>query len=339
MMQCQYCYQELEANTEACSNCGRLVNPPAVEYFYTPPWRFILLSLLTLGLYKTYWFYKDWAAIKKAERTRIHPLLRALFYMFFIYSLFERMDRAAKVHGYKRILSASWLYLLFIVGFFSTLLARFLPFLLLFCVLLIYVPLLLIQGTIRFHNSHAISGYQGRKKWTKGEVIFVILINTWLIGTTVIYHGIWRPFHAPNHTFSVMLPLSVKHTLGEKLPIEDSDLTIQYDFYKSESFLIDYAIEVFTYPSEVTPVSTEEMMKDFLALAFSDKGEEVLSSEATLWGEYPALDFTAKQKTRYVKGRVIAAGQTLYVLTATYTFSSYSEKGYHKLIHSFAILK
>ena len=136
-----------------------------------------------------------------------------------------------------------------------------------------------------------------------------------------------------------MLPLSVEHTLGEKLPIEDSDLTIQYDFYESKSFWGDYVIQVFTYPSEVAPVNTEEMMKDFLALVFSDMGGEVLSSEATLFGEYPALDFTAKQKTQNFKGRVIAAGQTLYVLAAIYTFSSYSEKEYHKLIHSFAILK
>jgi uncharacterized membrane protein YvbJ len=40
-------------------------NIEGIEYFSIPPKRLALLSILTLGLYEIFWFYKNWEAIKK----------------------------------------------------------------------------------------------------------------------------------------------------------------------------------------------------------------------------------------------------------------------------------
>lgn len=61
--------------------------------------KFTVLWLCSLGLYGIYWFYKQWQGIKERERLDIIPALRAIFQIFFCYSLFEHVNASAKVHG------------------------------------------------------------------------------------------------------------------------------------------------------------------------------------------------------------------------------------------------
>lgn len=53
--------------------------------------KLVVMSICTFGLYETYWFYKNWKLIKARERSNIHPVLRAIFSLFYCYACFARV--------------------------------------------------------------------------------------------------------------------------------------------------------------------------------------------------------------------------------------------------------
>ncbi|MHA7877856.1 MAG: hypothetical protein ACX93T_02960 [Bacteroidota bacterium] len=166
-MKCYNCYNsQLDSSKEACGHCGARTNPPAVKYFYVHPLLFVLLTLVTLGLFYMYWIYKNWVAIKLAENTKIRPFWRTLFAAYFYFSLFARIYGDAKANGYKSRLSASWLvvfsslssYFMGVVFFaFVSGASPMFIFLSIMWVIaslpIILLPMLLIQPAIKFCNT------------------------------------------------------------------------------------------------------------------------------------------------------------------------------------------
>jgi hypothetical protein len=51
--------------------------------------KFLVLYLVTLGLYSLYWFYKNWSLYKRTSRDDIWPIPRAFFQIFFVHHLCE----------------------------------------------------------------------------------------------------------------------------------------------------------------------------------------------------------------------------------------------------------
>ncbi len=68
-----------------------------VEQTYEPnavvikPVYFAMLSIATFGIYHIWWDYKAWRYIKEKDNSDIMPVARAIFVIFFGYSLFERI--------------------------------------------------------------------------------------------------------------------------------------------------------------------------------------------------------------------------------------------------------
>jgi hypothetical protein len=65
----------------------------AEEYDFFPvgPTKFIVLSIFTIGTYKLYWSYKNWDRIQRRTREPLSPSLRAVFTVWWTFSLFDRM--------------------------------------------------------------------------------------------------------------------------------------------------------------------------------------------------------------------------------------------------------
>jgi hypothetical protein len=59
------------------------------RFFAVSPFKLVVLSTCTLGLYQIYWFYKQWVSIKEHSEPHIIPWGRALFGIFWCYSCFE----------------------------------------------------------------------------------------------------------------------------------------------------------------------------------------------------------------------------------------------------------
>ena len=58
--------------------------------------KFVILGLVTWGIYPVVWFYRNWRYIKTSEGTSIWPWARALFYPFWYYPMLKRLDVQGK---------------------------------------------------------------------------------------------------------------------------------------------------------------------------------------------------------------------------------------------------
>ncbi len=69
--------------------------PP--EFYVVSRLKFAVLYFATLGLYKIYWFYRNWSHYRKRAGENLWPAPRAVFAIFFVRSLFTHIQfRASK---------------------------------------------------------------------------------------------------------------------------------------------------------------------------------------------------------------------------------------------------
>lgn len=81
-----------------------LTSAPAPKKFFVVSTRKLtVLFLATLGVYSIYWFYKQWEAYKDgsdfdSDAGKMWPVMRALFPMFFVFSLLRRLREEGLHH-------------------------------------------------------------------------------------------------------------------------------------------------------------------------------------------------------------------------------------------------
>jgi len=66
------------------------------KYHNTAPFKFVILSVATLGFYELYWCYKCWSYIKDEDRESIRPFWRAFFAPIWTYALFKEVYKGGK---------------------------------------------------------------------------------------------------------------------------------------------------------------------------------------------------------------------------------------------------
>ncbi len=64
---------------------------------------FFVLCFFTFGIYAVWWNYKAWRFLQEKEDLDIYPAVRALFSIFFIHNLLEKIDSMAQEKGHKGI--------------------------------------------------------------------------------------------------------------------------------------------------------------------------------------------------------------------------------------------
>ena len=70
----------------------------------------LILSLVSFGLYGIWWIYKSWRFFKEKDGLDIMPIARAIFSIFFLYSLFENIQHYARSNGYQKTYSSGALF-------------------------------------------------------------------------------------------------------------------------------------------------------------------------------------------------------------------------------------
>lgn len=78
--------------------------------------KFIILSIISFGTYEIWWMYKAWRFFKQKEKLDIIPWARAIFGLFFLNSLFNKILEFAKEKGYNKEYSSSTLFVCFFIG-------------------------------------------------------------------------------------------------------------------------------------------------------------------------------------------------------------------------------
>ncbi|MSU74605.1 zinc ribbon domain-containing protein [Candidatus Kaiserbacteria bacterium] len=187
-MHCEQCGAKLAENTKYCSSCGNVVSKAETgallptEYFSISIGRLMLFSVLTWGLYEIYWFYRNWAAVKKTELPNIWPVARGIFAIFFCHDLFKRVLQTAKSNGYAETYSAQWLatgyVVMLIVGNVWGRTESLGSLDLLIMVFMLGVtPLFLlpVQRAINFNNKKLGLAPAEATKFSGGEVVLIVL--------------------------------------------------------------------------------------------------------------------------------------------------------------------
>jgi hypothetical protein len=96
-------------------------NPEEVSprFFAVAPWKLLLMCLVTLGFYQLYWFYQNWVCVRTRDRSAIWPVPRAVFGVFFCYSLFSRMRKDGQAEALSGPPAAGALAFLWILSSFA----------------------------------------------------------------------------------------------------------------------------------------------------------------------------------------------------------------------------
>lgn len=76
--------------------------------------KFIFFSLLSFGLYQIWWMYKEWRFLLQKDQLDIMPAFRAFFSIFFLYSLFNRIQQFALDTGYSKTYLSIVLFILYL---------------------------------------------------------------------------------------------------------------------------------------------------------------------------------------------------------------------------------
>jgi len=67
--------------------------------------KFMFLCFISFGLYQVWWIYKAWRFFQQRENLDIIPAARAIFSIFFLHGLFERILSYASSKGYGKVFS------------------------------------------------------------------------------------------------------------------------------------------------------------------------------------------------------------------------------------------
>lgn len=190
-MFCKNCGNNINEDAIFCNKCGKSIdqnnlsdNQEKIEFFSIPIGRLILFSILTFGIYEIYWFYKNWEAIKKYDNQKISPLGRAIFAVFYCYSLFKKVLESSKNRGYDGkyspgILATAYILILISGNALSKVDSSDPAFNIVWLVVALFsfVPLIPIQKAINFNNG--VKSDPGTRKFSGGEVALIIIGLVW----------------------------------------------------------------------------------------------------------------------------------------------------------------
>jgi peptidoglycan/LPS O-acetylase OafA/YrhL len=162
----------------------------ALQLFTTQRRKMIILSVCTLNMYSVYWFYKHWTAQRINGGRDCIPVLRAIFQIFFVFSLFSTIKYDAEFKKLAVAWSAGWLAAFYILCTIAgSIIERFgdntqnlssYTLISLVCYLLPIIPLVLVQQTANELNGDPKGLKNATLSWQNW--IFIILgILWWLL--------------------------------------------------------------------------------------------------------------------------------------------------------------
>ncbi|MDO8728010.1 MAG: hypothetical protein Q7J35_18310 [Candidatus Methanoperedens sp.] len=193
-IKCPFCAEDILSNEINCRHCGELLNKQATESIPSVPtkqgfsnaqpvWQFVILSILSFGLYEIYWFYKNWKSIKEHEKLDISPFWRAFFTVIFAYSLFEKVRVLAKEKGSTENFSSALLTVIFVA---LTLLSR-LPEPYMWISIFSVGPLIFVQKALNYYWQQEQTHLQTRTKLSRNEIVLIIIGGIILILILIFY--------------------------------------------------------------------------------------------------------------------------------------------------------
>ncbi|MFK8028962.1 MAG: DUF3857 domain-containing protein [Gammaproteobacteria bacterium] len=152
-------------------------NFPGSRFYPIAVWKFVLLSVVSFGIYISYWMYRNWKAVKLETNAPIMPFWRAVFSPAWVYPLFLALKKdSEETYAANRVLAvglavlvaAGYIALSIVVNVFDHGLLVY---------LYVLAPLLLVPFVqyIRLRNQEAPEAYHFNSRFRARHVVAVLL--------------------------------------------------------------------------------------------------------------------------------------------------------------------
>lgn len=172
-------------------------HPPQADMAYFPvsPLKFLVLWVGSLGIYGSYWCYRNWAYIKRRDDARIMPVARAIFSVFWYYPLYADLRKTADQSGTPNKLPHPAIAGLLAAGFLILNVAAARGGVL-------YLPLLLLTGAVMLPLLAAVNAlnagpgmaaYADHSKWKFRHVWTLVVGGSIALLTTGSSTGLVAP--------------------------------------------------------------------------------------------------------------------------------------------------
>lgn len=149
----------------------------------------------------------------------------------------------------------------------------------------------------------------------------------------------WRLFVSPQKNFKAYLPALPQHTSDTILDSETKEARKYESFYVADDFGPAYMINTITFPRSVENESIDETLKsvvnDILA---RNKNNKLNNMKIGHTGKFKSLDYQLENNDVVISGKVIAHGDTLYVLSMMTKNDSFDQKNLDEFVNAFKIL-
>jgi hypothetical protein len=154
------------------ADVGEMARQTPEEHLYFPVSvsKFIVMSLVTFGLYEVYWCYQNWVRIESRTREPMRPIWRAVFAVFWIGNLFERMRADLK----RASVPVSWSPTLLAVLFFVLSISWRLPgfyWNIGFLTFAVFIPVIRSVRELNVRSGAREGLNEGYSGWTIGLII------------------------------------------------------------------------------------------------------------------------------------------------------------------------
>jgi hypothetical protein len=87
---CTACLATPPGRDALCARCNDIEG--AATYYAVPVWRFMVLSLCTLGFYAYYWAFRCWRAVRQHDESKLWPFVYAVFLSITYFSLLKHLN-------------------------------------------------------------------------------------------------------------------------------------------------------------------------------------------------------------------------------------------------------
>jgi hypothetical protein len=188
IVSCPGCEHLISDRATTCVNCGRALTPvrvdapleeqpptPAAErelpFFAVATHKFLVMCLVTLGLYQYYWFYKQWRCLARGSRTPVSPFWRTFFAPFWGFSLFAQVE----VRAQREQVPVRWNDVALGIAYLLLPMTWRLPGAWSLISLLAFLPLIPVQRTIDRINARNAGGPLPNRGYTGANVVGIII--------------------------------------------------------------------------------------------------------------------------------------------------------------------
>ena len=89
--------------------------PRPEQFHHIAPWKFLVMSVATFGLYEMYWCYRCWQYVERMGSRNIWPIARGIFCSIFFFFLAEEIDNGLRISRTFRSACLALLYIALIV--------------------------------------------------------------------------------------------------------------------------------------------------------------------------------------------------------------------------------